>query len=835
MEKNDPQRPTAEGLPAASATAELPPSLREGLPAAPAASATAELPPSLREGLPAAPAASATAELPPSLRGGRPATPAAPATAELPPSLRGGRPAAPAASATAELSLVSPMAAAPSPGTGAPPGTPESGPLGPGELVAGRIGVLHFFREGGQSWIYKAQTTDGASGETTPLALKLFKETIRPDDKITTALKLLRHPNIMPILEWGWHGTRYYQVMPWAEGGSLVDVLAGGNPLPPDALTQLVAAVAPILRFCHGNGIIHRDIKPQNFFYLDRERKNLVLADFGIASLMPQEQSLVEMQQRMATPGFGGPEAYSGRLGRESDYYGLGVTLLYLASGVSPFAGYDEDRILGVTLSERLPIPDSLPDSLKTLIRGLLVKERRDRWGFEEVERWLKGEAVPVVETATPGLAPAFLFEGVTFTERPALALAMAQRWDEAKKRLYRGQVREWAKLFDLDLANHMQDLEESERDQDRGVYRMLALLDPSGPYGYRSFFATDLASLRSSLALALAEPGSAGIMDVGLALRSGTVSEWLRRRGFTGEADRLEAVLASGELDNAYTYWRLYYALAPDEPLEIGSDRIETVQDLARYLAADWGNRCALAWEQRVQVWLEYRGLDPQVAAWLEAASEYSDARHRGLAVFISLIYPAGSSEPEITQGYVGYLQSRLRQVNGTLVSHVFRGPAAEQLRSEGQAVATVSPDGLLLQELIDLDLRTTTWLRSCRQKVVGVFQPRGVTGVLPLKIFRRHLERAREAASESLSILLSLGQSLSELGGSFPDIADLETRAKAAKTYEDYLAVVASAEKLVARTQADRQLAVEKAGPRGTPGQTRSASRAAGLEGRS
>ncbi|MEW6032279.1 MAG: serine/threonine-protein kinase [Bacillota bacterium] len=699
-------------------------------------------------------------------------------------------------------------------------------PLPSGEVIGGRYRLLAPHGKGGQSWVYRAEDTTGRHPAADRLALKLYKETVNPDREVMRVIAGLEHPGLLPILDHGWSAGRFYEVMPWAEGGSLLDRVETGGPLGVEELTGVVRVVNDVLEYCHRHNVVHADIKPANLFYLDPARTRLVVGDFGVAAHLQEGESLVPLER--FTPGFLGPEAYAGEVGPPSDYHALGVTLIWLATGKSPWEGRERTeagkrQIQRQILSGRLPVPDALPPRFQDLVQGLLIKERGERWGPGEVRRWLAGESVPVAERglahpwapapapaggeAAPGGVRSFLFEGVHYTDPVELARAMAERWEEARKRLYRGHVREWARTFDLDLANRLQDIEEEERDQNRGVHRMLGLLDPDGPYCYSGLVCDTPADLGRTLGEALASRDAAVELQVVRALESGTVEDWLRRLGDPERADRLRRLISRGLASDRMALWGVHYTLCPDEPLELDGVRFEGAADLAAHLAADWRGRAALATDPRILTWISAAcGLEDKVAEWLRVAGDYESDPERGLAVFIALIHPGAGDDPAVLSPLRARVRDRLARVKEALDEHVFRGEKARQIEGEGRDLAGTSVEELGFKELMDLDLRARAWLDTCRRAEVSLFLTRRTEGVLTRHVYGEHVKRAAELAREAVARVEALREAVSRVGGSVRGLDELRARAERARSYEDHLAVVEVAVQLVEKIHRER-----------------------------
>ncbi len=150
------------------------------------------------------------------------------------------------------------------------------------------------------------------------------------------AMARLRHPHILPVHDVGADGDVVYVVMDFADGGSLADLLAARGPLAPaDAIAytlQLLAGLAG----AHAEGIIHRDVKPQNVL-LDRHGTAL-LADFGIALLAFEEHRSTRTGVAMGSLSFMAPEQRldARGVGPTADLYATAATLYNLLTGGNP-------------------------------------------------------------------------------------------------------------------------------------------------------------------------------------------------------------------------------------------------------------------------------------------------------------------------------------------------------------------------------------------------------------------------------------------------------------------------------------------------------------------
>ncbi len=740
-------------------------------------------------------------------------------TAELPagsgPAPTTELPAGSGPASTAEL-----PAEPPTPGAPGPAG--QEFPLAAGEVIEGSNGryrLLEPHGRGGQSWVYLAEALSGRHPPGTRLALKLYRETVAPDQRVMEVIAALEHPGLLRVIDYGWRQGRFYEVMPWAEGGSLLDLVETGGPLGAEELRSVVRLVNDVLEYCHAHEVIHGDIKPANLFFLDSARTRLVVGDFGVAARLRPGESLVPLER--FTPGFLGPEAYGGDVGRESDYHALGVTLIWLATGRSPWEGREgteegRRRIRQQILSGTLPVPDALPERFRTLIEGLLVKERGRRWGNSEVRRWLAGQNVPVAERGmahprvaapAPAGARSFLFEGRIYTDPVELAEAFAHNWEEAKKRLYRGHVRRWAETFDLDLANRCQDLEESETDQDRGVFRMIYHLHPGAPFAYRGEVQSSPEAVGAALGRALEAQDQAAVERIAEAAAKGLLAEWLRGRGREELAAAVDELAAGLDGDRQFALFRLHYVLCPERPYRSAGSELATPLDLALFLAGDWAGRAHLAWDTGLLAWLTERGRGREVADWRAASGNYEGDHERGMAVFLALVCPETASEPRVIEAYRARVEARLERVRELLETYDYQGNKAQELEGEGRELAASDEvDASDYRTIVELHGRAQRWLE--RWARLRRDSPEWGEGIFPSGEADRMVAAATATLDQAMDRLEALVRFLREQGGGFPwrTLAELRQAAARAETVKEKLTVLGRIEAEV-EAEADRR----------------------------
>ncbi|MDQ1353819.1 MAG: serine/threonine-protein kinase PpkA [Acidobacteriota bacterium] len=189
----------------------------------------------------------------------------------------------------------------------------------------------------------------------------------------------LSHHNIISIYDVDHVGKLYYIVMELLDG-SLKDLIKSSpsRKLPPRESLNIIKKIAPALDYAHKQGIIHRDIKPDNIMF--RQDGTPVLVDFGIARAVDTDLQMTKTGMGIGTPHYMSPEqCQTGALDGRSDFYSLGVVLYEILTGEKP---YRADTIMAVALKQiQEPVP-KLPTPLaryQPLLDKMMAKNKEDR------------------------------------------------------------------------------------------------------------------------------------------------------------------------------------------------------------------------------------------------------------------------------------------------------------------------------------------------------------------------------------------------------------------------------------------------------------------------
>ena len=192
----------------------------------------------------------------------------------------------------------------------------------------------------------------------------------------------LSHPNILQIFDFGEDKGFTYIVTELILGGDLQDRLSG-EPLPIEEVLDFMGPLADALDYAHGQGIVHRDIKPGNVL-LDLDNRP-ILADFGLARMLASSTRFTQASQALGTPEYMAPEQAMGAdADNRSDLYAFGVMLYQMLLGQTPFRADTPAATLMAHVHKPLPLPTALNPNVDRRVESILLKslakEPQDRF-----------------------------------------------------------------------------------------------------------------------------------------------------------------------------------------------------------------------------------------------------------------------------------------------------------------------------------------------------------------------------------------------------------------------------------------------------------------------
>ncbi len=193
----------------------------------------------------------------------------------------------------------------------------------------------------------------------------------------------LHHPHIMRVYG-GEKRSRVYMVMEWCEGRLLRQILDEGR-IAQDRAIHIATQVLEALQYAHDNGVVHRDMKPENVMV--DEHDNIKLIDFGIASdSAARRLTYANITATLGTPNYISPEQVKGKRGDgRSDIYAVGVMLYEMVTGRVPFTGSSamqvmNDRLLNYPTPPSVLEP-SISPQLQEVIYRALERDPKNRYG----------------------------------------------------------------------------------------------------------------------------------------------------------------------------------------------------------------------------------------------------------------------------------------------------------------------------------------------------------------------------------------------------------------------------------------------------------------------
>lgn len=362
---------------------------------------------------------------------------------------------------------------------------------------------------------------------------------------------------------------RDYELMEYLRGGTLSKYTVNGDI---NKFRRIALQAAAALAFCHNYNIIHKDIKPSNFFFRDEEKTQIVLGDFGISSI-EEGDSYVHSTTQARTPMYAAPEMYNNvidgkvEITQAVDYFSLGITLMTIWTGSSPY-GTNERLMMKMKNEGKLPGLDQLPQRARLIVEGLATSNPQTRWSYGQVEEWFKGGS-PKVDRSSPFLNyQSFLVDpdrNLVAENIHELVPMLLDNERIAISYLYGGKIDEWLEhCGNLKLAMMVRDVvKRYSTDKAAGLMAAIYVMEPTYPYhDIHGSTQDDIHGVVASL-IRYSE-------EYSMVLRNPNNRLWLYVESHTDcNVDRLRGYFNAKKIErDRWAVIRTCYELDPDLPL---------------------------------------------------------------------------------------------------------------------------------------------------------------------------------------------------------------------------------------------------------------------------
>ncbi|HLA90519.1 MAG TPA: protein kinase [Gemmatimonadaceae bacterium] len=264
--------------------------------------------------------------------------------------------------------------------------TAQQGGITPGTRFAQRYEVKEVLGVGGMGMVFKA--VDAELGEV--IAIKALKQELLGEDptaleRFKSEIRLARrisHRNVVRTHDLGEFSGVYYITMEYVEGKSLKELIRTRGRLPVPATLTVAKQMCRALEVAHEQGVIHRDIKPQNMVV--QSDGVLKVMDFGIARLAKRQSGVTQQGMVVGTPEYMAPEQLMGdEIDARADIYAAGCVIYECLTGATPITAENQITLIAKLLEDTPIAPRvvnaEVPEALSDLVMRTLAKKADER------------------------------------------------------------------------------------------------------------------------------------------------------------------------------------------------------------------------------------------------------------------------------------------------------------------------------------------------------------------------------------------------------------------------------------------------------------------------